>query len=173
MVEGTLVRLRAPRAEDAEAFYEWFNDPVATTGLGVRYPVTRQVERDWVQDNAEPKPERHSFAVETHDGTLLGTCGLFDISEEHRSAELGVALMDPRQWGKGYGTDTVRTLCRYGFDALKLHRIQLLVFAFHERAIATYERAGFVREAVAREAHWGNGRYYDDVYMSLLEGELR
>lgn len=173
MVEGTLVRLRAPRPADADAFYEWFNDPEATKGLGMRYPVTRQAERDWVTSSAEPSEEHARFAVETLDGRLLGTCGLFDISAENRSAELGVALTDKTQWGNGYGTDTVRTLCRHGFGTLNLHRIELLVFAFHERAIRTYERVGFVREAVAREAHWGDGRWYDDVYMSLLEGELR
>lgn len=173
MDNGALVRLRAPRPEDAESFYRWFNDPEATVGLGVRYPVTRQAERAWITAHAEPLEDRVRFAVETHEGRLLGTCGLFGISKENRSAELGVALMEKAEWGKGYGTDTVRTLCRYGFAELNLHRIELMVFAFHERAIKTYERVGFVREAVAREAHWGRGKYDDDVYMSLLEGELR
>lgn len=173
MYEGALVRLRAPREDDAEPFHRWINDPEVTAGLGHRYPTPLQVQRDWVRDNARPTAEYSRFSVETLGGRLLGVCGLYHVTSEHRSAELGVAIMDKTQWGRGYGTDAVRTLCRFGFDHLRLHRIELLVFAFHDRAIRAYERAGFVREAVAREAHWGNGRWYDDVYMSVLEGELR
>lgn len=174
MYQGALVRLRAPEPRDAESFYEWFNDTEATAGLGVRYPVSMRTEREWVERGAVPSYAGAHFAVETHEGRLLGTCGLYGTSSpENRSAELGVALVDKTQWGKGYGTDTVRTLCRFGFEEMNLHRIELLVFAQHTYAIRAYERAGFVREAVARQAHWGDGRYYDDVYMSLLEGELR
>jgi RimJ/RimL family protein N-acetyltransferase len=174
MVTGALVRLRAPEPADAESFYAWFNDPEATAGLGVRYPVPLRVEQEWVERNAVPSYAGAHFAVETLDGRLLGTCGLFGTRlPENRCAELGVALVDKTQWGNGYGTDTVRTLCRFGFEEMNLHRIELLVFAHHTRAIAVYEKAGFVRECVAREAHWGDGRWYDDVHMSLLEGGLR
>lgn len=173
MVTGTLVRLRAPEPRDAESFYRWFNDPAAIAGLGLRYPVPRKVERDWVTAQATPSYAATRFAVETLDGTLLGSCGLFDGSAENRSAELGVAVVDRAQQGKGYGTDTVRTLCRFGFEQMGLHRIELLVFAQHETARAVYEKVGFVTEGVARQAHWGDGRWYDDVHMSLLEGELR
>lgn len=174
MYQGTLVRLRAPEPRDAEPFYAWFNDTEATAGLGLRYPVTLQAERDWVERGAVPSYAGAHFAVETHEGRLLGTCGLYDTNwPENRSAELGVALVDKTQWGKGYGTDTVRTLCRFGFEEMNLHRIELLVFAQHTAARAVYRKVGFVEEAVARQAHWGDGRWYDDVHMGLLEGELR
>lgn len=174
MVDGALVRLRAPRAADAEAFYEWFNDREAVTGLGVRYPVTRQVERDWVTGASRLSYGNVHFSVETHDGTLLGSCGLFDTQwPENRSAQLGIALVNRAEWGKGYGTDTMRTLCRFGFEEMSLHRIELMVFATHTTALRVYEKVGFRVEAVARQAHWGDGEWVDDVLMALLEGELR
>lgn len=174
MVEGSLVRLRAPEPRDAERLYEWFNDPVATAGLGLRYPVPMRTEQEWVERRGVLSYDNVHFAVETlSDGVLLGTCGLFGTAlPENRSAELGIALMSRDHWGQGYGTDTVRTLCRFGFGEMSLHRIELLVFAHHAAARRVYERCGFVEEAVAREAHWGDGRWYDDVHMSLLEGEL-
>ncbi|HVF04151.1 MAG TPA: GNAT family protein [Frankiaceae bacterium] len=173
MYLGALVRLRAPEPRDADRLYELFNDAGAVAGLGVRYPVSRQAELDWVTGRGTPSYGSAHFAVETHDGLLLGTCGLFDTEwPENRSAQLGIALVDRSQWDKGYGTDTMRTLCRFGFEQMNLHRIELLVFASHTRAIRVYEKVGFVREAVARQKHWNAG-WHDDVLMSLLEGELR
>ena len=36
---------------------------------------------------------------------------------------------------------------RFAFDRLDLHRLALEVYAFNERAIATYRRCGFIEEA--------------------------
>lgn len=171
--EGALVRLRASEPGDAESFYEWFNDAEAARGLGVRYPVTRQAEHDRVAAHAAPSYDDAHFAVETLDGRLLGACGLYKASPERRSADLGVALVDRTQWNKGYGTDTVRTLCRFGFAEMGLHRIELKVFAFLPAARRVYEKAGFTAETVARQAYWDGGRWHDDVVMGLLEGELQ
>ena len=114
------------------------------------------------------------FAIETLDGVLLGTGGLYNTAApENRSAELGVTIGNKAMWGRGYGTDAVRTLCRFGFDEMNLHRIELIVFAHHAPARHVYEKVGFRVEAVARSAHWGDGRWYDDVHMAMLEGELR
>jgi RimJ/RimL family protein N-acetyltransferase len=174
MVSGSLVRLRAVEPRDTEPLYEWFNDAEATEGLAVRYPVSRDSEREWVERSGVVAYGTMHFAVETYDGDLLGTCGLFKTNlPENRCAELGIALVRPGSRGRGYGTDTVRTLCRFGFDEMNLHRVELLVFAHNATARRVYEKVGFQVECVARQAHWGDGRWYDDVHMALLEGELR
>lgn len=172
MYLGSLVRLRAPEPGDLDRLHALFNDAEAVAGLGIRYPVTREAEREWLDRRAEPSFHSAHFVVETHDGVVLGTVGLFDESPENRSAQLGIALLDKTRWNQGYGTDTMRTLCRFGFEEMSLHRIELWVFAHHARAIATYEKVGFVREGMARRHHWNDG-WRDDVLMSLLENELR
>lgn len=173
MYLGSLVRLRAPEPGDVTWLYERFNDADAVRGLGLRYPVSRAAEAEWVEQRGVTSYASAHFVVETHDGQPLGTCGLFDTAyPENRSAQLGIAIVDRSQWGKGYGTDTMRTLCRFGFAEMNLHRIELWVFADHARAIHVYEKVGFVREGVARRRHWNDG-WHDDVLMSLLEGELR
>ena len=61
----------------------------------------------------------------------------------------------------------------YAFDTLRLHRLSLDVFSFNTRAIRAYERAGFVREGVLRDAIVTDGGYADDVLMAMLESEWR
>jgi RimJ/RimL family protein N-acetyltransferase len=166
--------VRPPLPPDTEALHAWFNDRDVVAGLGARYPVPLAAERDWVERNGLLSYGSAHFAIETLDGELLGSCGLFETElPENRSAQLGLTIGDKAYWGRGYGTDATRTLCRFGFDEMNLHRIELLVFAHHTAARRVYEKCGFAVEAVAREAHWGDGRWYDDVHMALLEGELR
>ena len=59
--------------------------------------------------------------------------------------------------GAGFGTDTMRTLCRFGFDEMNLHRIHLYVFTENAPAIAIYRKIGFVEEAVVRHAFYKRG----------------
>ena len=42
----------------------------------------------------------------------------------------------------GYGTDAVRTLCRFGFDHVNLHRIRLYVNADNTQAIGGLREGG-------------------------------
>ena len=61
----------------------------------------------------------------------------------------------------------------HAFTSMGLHRVSLAVFAFNERAIRSYEKVGFVVEGQARDAIYRDGRYWDEIDMSMLESEWR
>ena len=61
----------------------------------------------------------------------------------------------------------------HAFGTLGLHRIALFVFEFNERAIRAYKRCGFVVEGRARESIWRDGRWWDELAMSVLESDWR
>jgi RimJ/RimL family protein N-acetyltransferase len=103
-------------------------------------------------------------------GELVGQAALFNIMAKDRCATLGIFL-GPEHHGRGYGTDTVRTLVRYGFAQLNLHRIELGVFGFNTRAIAAYRKVGFVEEGRRRQAVYRSGAWHDDVRMAILRSE--
>ena len=61
----------------------------------------------------------------------------------------------------------------HAFGTLGLHRIALFVFEFNERAIRAYQRCGFVVEGRSRESIWRDGRWWDELAMSILESDWR
>lgn len=172
--EGKLIRLRAREPEDAPLLYQWFNDPEVTEHLTMRYPLSMKSERDFIERVSTPGYAHAGFAVETlADRRLIGGVDLQHTSAENRCASLGIAIGDKTCWDGGYGTDTMRTVCRFGFEMMNLHRIELEVYANNARARHVYERVGFVLEGCRRQALYKYGRYQDVLVMSLLEGELR
>jgi RimJ/RimL family protein N-acetyltransferase len=60
-----------------------------------------------------------------------------------------------------------------GFDELRLHRIELVVFSFNEPARRCYEAIGFQEEGRAREVRVASNGYWDLIYMALLEDGYR
>ena len=59
-------------------------------------------------------------------------------------------------WDRGYGTEAVRLLLRFGFLTLNLNNIRLTVHSFNERAIRCYEKCGF-----KRCGYWPDSWYHD------------
>jgi hypothetical protein len=105
------------------------------------------------------------------DDRAIGTAGLHGIDEVNGSAEFGIAIGEKDEWDKGYGTDALRAICDYGFGALRLERVSLMVYAGNARGRRAYEKAGFTMEGTLRHAHFAGGSHEDVHVMSLLRGE--
>jgi len=174
LYEGRLVRLRARELADAEANYRWINDHEVVRNIMMRYPSSMADQRKRLEDGPSPGFSAALFGIETlADDTYIGWCGLSSGSAEDRSAHLGIAIGDKGYWNGGYGTDAMRTLCRFGFESMNLHRIELGVFEENKRARRVYEKLGFQHEGQRRDADYREGSYRDVTLMGLLAGELR
>jgi len=146
VLAGKLVRLRALEPADLERAYTWVNDREVTQYLMLRYPMSRAQEEKYL---TETSGQGNSFgdvrlAIETKEGMHIGMCGLHRARPEDRGAELGIMIGDKSFWSNGYGTDTVRTMLRFAFDQINMHKVALGAFEFNERAMACYRRCGFV-----------------------------
>jgi RimJ/RimL family protein N-acetyltransferase len=173
-LDGALVRLRAREPADAAALVAWHSDaetmrwwdrvypPLPVEAMGARLAAARTTFEDpW-------------FVIVALDGgAAIGVCGLYDVSAAHRHAALGVLVGDAAYRGRGYGTDAVRTLCRFAFDGMNLVRVSLTVFPENVAGRRAYERVGFAAEGVQRQAVWKTGGWHDLVHMSVFPDTLR
>jgi RimJ/RimL family protein N-acetyltransferase len=174
LLEGRLVRLRAREPEDASPSYAWTNDFEVTRNIKIRYPQSHKSQRDWAVATSGPHYASGLFSIETlASPQMIGTCGLRAGQPEDRCATLAIWIGDKVFWNGGYGTDAMIILCRFGFEIMNLHRIELDVYADNPRAQHVYEKLGFVVEGRKRDHDFRAGQYRDTVMMGLLPGELR
>jgi RimJ/RimL family protein N-acetyltransferase len=104
-------------------------------------------------------------------GRLLGSISLMRFSWEHARGEVGYWLARPAR-GQGHATRAVRLICAWGFDALRLERIDLMAATGNPASQHVAERSGFTREAVLRSYMRGTFEQQDMVVFGLLKGEL-
>lgn len=173
MLKGKLVQLQAVERNNLSKYVEWLNNPEVSQYLnpGVRYPMTMAEEEDWFEAMTKKENQR-LFAIHTlEDERLIGNVGLNAIDWKNRSAVVGIFIGNEEDWGKGYGTEAMR-LCLYlAFQELDLQRIELNVYDFNPRAIKSYQKLGFVEEGRKRRFLYRNGKYHDDIIMSILREE--
>lgn len=174
MIYGERVRLRDVERDDLPRYVEWLNDPEVRRGLNVVFPLSSAEEEAWFEGVLDRPEAERPFAIDALEGERwvhIGGCGLFDLQQRDRRAELGIMIGDKSRWDQGYGTDSMQVLLRHGFETLNLHRIKLRVFEFNERAIKVYRRLGFVEEGRLRQESYQAGRYWDTLVMGLLRSE--
>ncbi|ADQ69396.1 GNAT family N-acetyltransferase [Halogeometricum borinquense] len=76
-------------------------------------------------------------------------------------------------WDAGYATAAAKTMVKYGFDELGLHRITASTLASNESSKRVLEKVGFEREGVAREEVYTDGEWHDRIRYGLLADEWR
>lgn len=170
-IEGDRLFLSPINPEDAEIYTRWINDLNTSLRVGAAAEVYSLPREKALLENMAK--EGYNFAIVQKDTEkLLGNCSLFSIHSVHRTAELGIFLGDSEDRNKGYGTEAVQLLAEYGFRVLNLNNIMLRCFAFNEPAKRCYEKAGFRVFGTRSKAYFADGRYFDEIYMELLSGEL-
>lgn len=173
ILQGEKVRLTAVEKEDLAAISRWYQD----AGFARLFDATPAAPKSATQlarwlEEAEKAQNGYLFAIRPLDQeTLLGYLELDGILWTNGSAWLALGLGQRDKWGKGYGTEAMQLALNFAFNELNLHRVQLSVFAYNERAIALYEKLGFVREGTYREHVRRDGSYYDMYLYGLLRRE--
>ncbi len=153
-------------ADDAVFYTTWLNDLQVCRNLtlsGVN--ITLEGERTALAELAKG----HNYAiVDLSTDRLIGNCGLIDLDQTNGTAMVGIFIGDKAHRGMGYGTEAMRLLIDYGFQYLNLHNIALRVLAFNNVAIKCYEKIGFQRIGVRRQALNRERQRHDEIYMDLL-----
>ncbi len=168
---GERVYLRPIEVEDASLYQAWVNEPENLQFIGRFQPMSGVEERRWLETLHERK-EEHAFGIALREGErLIGNCALRGTALPHRTGTLGILIGEKDLQGKGYGAEAIRLLLDYGFGTLGLHRVGLDVSAHNARGIRCYEKCGFRREGVRREARWWGGRWWDVHEYAILEHE--
>lgn len=166
------VRLRRPEPKDVDKLYVYRNDCEIVDSLGgfsMGYSV--QDLLDWIEFHRSQSGEVIWIIADKTDDACLGHVGLYNIDHRVRKAEFAILIGEKNHWGHGLGQTVTAAVMDYGFDQLNLHRIELEVLASNARAIHIYEKLGFKREGVRRDAQFRSGHYFDVVLMAILEHE--
>jgi RimJ/RimL family protein N-acetyltransferase len=172
---GRLVRLAAPRPEDAEAFARWSEDPVYQRNLDTDYarPFTVQQMAGRHGSSGGDNTSVLFHLRTLTDDRLIGFMAIFSIEWNNGTCTIATGIGNPDYRGKGYGSDALRLILNYAFNELNLYRVGLDVIGNNTAAIRAYQRAGFREEGRLRGAVNRDGGRTDRILMGILVNEWR
>lgn len=175
IIQGDRVFLRPFEMADAELYRRWRADAEPMRLAGWRDPAPMSLAQVEARIERLTKEQGDDFVAFLicllADERPIGEVMLADIDHRNGSAEVGIFIGEPDEWGKGYGTDAVNALVDFGFGQLRLERIFLEVWTENPRAQRAYEKAGFVHEATLRNDRYEYGELTSGHVMSILRDE--
>ena len=173
-LRGQRVSLRPMTHADATHLVRWANDADFSWFQWGRKPgrvPDDDAARKWMDVLTE---RRGAVFVIEHEGRAIGQANYRDVQPKGKSAEVGIGIGEPGLWGKGLGREALGLLVRHLVDDLGLHRIYLSVLAYNDRAISSYQAAGFEVEGIERDGVMTDkGTWADDVKMAYVVGRSR
>lgn len=168
---GEKIYLRPVEVEDAKFLSKGENDPIVRESLFLALPVSLTNEQEKVEQYIKSQDAIVIIIVEKKTNKPIGQTGFFRIDYISRAAIFYLAILDPAHWSKGYGTEATQLMVDYAFKTLNLNRIQLHVCAENTSAIKIYQRAGFIKEGILRQAMYRQGNFVDFWVMGILRDD--
>lgn len=101
-------------------------------------------------------------------GDVVGWCDInrHTFPSHAHAGHLGMGII-PAYRGQGLGRRLIETTLQAARNA-GIERVELSVHADNSRAVALYEKVGFVREGLARKSVRIDGRYKDAIQMAII-----
>jgi [ribosomal protein S5]-alanine N-acetyltransferase len=97
---------------------------------------------------------------------LVGTIGFRTIDKYNHRAEIGYVL-GQEMWGKGYATEAIEAVIKYGFSQMGLHSIEARVNPDNQGSSKVLLKQKFVKEAHFKEDIYFDGQFRDTEVYSL------
>jgi RimJ/RimL family protein N-acetyltransferase len=178
LFEGKIIRLAPINHEkDPEVESRWTHDLMLMRSLS-RQPAlplsVAQVKKRYEATEKEVEESKRLFHFtirSKEDDRYLGFTRLEGIEWTHGSCSLKIAIGDPADRNKGYGSDALQLMMRYAFHELNLYRISAVVGDDNQAGLRFFKRHGFVEEVRRRKSLLRDGQPWDLIHLGLLREE--
>lgn len=173
-LESKRIIMRPLREEDfTEEHLMWLNDPDVN-----EYSQRRPFPFFWDEikkyNEYYIKNPLKGFVLAIIDKKTLchiGNISLVNIQLVNRCAEIAILIGNKNYWKKGYAAESIYTLTKHAFLQMNLHKIFAGTFnpAFEKCVI----NIGWIKEGDFRERIWSNGKYHNQIWLSMLRREFK
>ena len=165
--------LRMMHPIDAEDMFDYARRPEVTKYLLWREHKDVEYTRDYL-NYISGRYALGSFfdwaLIERESRRMIGTCGFTRIDTANNSAEIGYVL-NPDFHRRGFGSEAVRRVLKFGFEELGLQRIEARFMQGNEASLALMKSVGMTFEGYMRDLMFVKGEYKTIGISSILSSE--
>jgi len=165
--------VRPMQLDDAPSLFEFWSDPMVSKFMNIEaFTDISQAQQMIVMLQrlfTENKAIRWTILLKDSN-EIIGSIGFNYLDYENERAEIGYDL-GYSYWGKGYATEAIRALTSYGFESLRLNRVEAKVDPDNLNSIKVLKKLRFVEEGKLRQYEKSKGEFVDLIMFSMLRTE--
>lgn len=175
-LESKRLTLRPFRESDILKVHELLLRPESTEFNPTTYSdneeETKKLVTSWQKESELGElRKKFTFLIEIlTDQKFVGIIGIDLVKLHYKNAEVWFKL-SPEIWGKGYGTEALERIIKFGFEDLKLHRVEAGCAVDNIASYKVMEKSGMIREAHRRKLLPLKSGWSDNYEYAILEEE--
>lgn len=167
------IYIRPMTYEDIDDIVRWRNSDEVKKFFIYRGTFTHENQVEWMKNHVETGEVAQMIICSKssmNNGTdrKLGCVYIRDIDLKNKKGEYGVFIGEDDARGRGIGTKAAKLMLKFGFEELGLHRVYLRVLEGNERAVRSYEQAGFSKEGFLKDDVFVDGEYLSVTWMAAV-----
>jgi [ribosomal protein S5]-alanine N-acetyltransferase len=167
--------LRRLTLKDSRDMFRYASDPLVSRHVLWDVHETIGTSRDFIR--AAKRQYRKglpaTFAIELKDTRrMIGTIGFMWINTDHKSAEVGYSIARD-EWNKGYATEALLAILAFGFNVLRLNRIEAQHETDNPASGKVMSHAGMRYEGILRGRLINKGHVVDVALYAILRADFR
>lgn len=168
-----MFKLREIEREDIPVINAWRSSKELIEHLGAPFRfINREIDLKWFENYMQNRSTNIRCSILDEEEKVIGLVSLTNIDRINQAAIFHIMIGDRSQRGKGVGSFATKEILRHAFYDMNLNRVELSVLEKNERAIRLYEKIGFKKEGIKREAVYKNGQFVNMILMAILKKEF-
>ena len=174
-LETPRLHLEAPDVKYAIDVYEYSKDKefckFITAKPAIHIDESVQFLEYLIQENTD-RNRAYWVVVDKKKNKAVGTMGfIFSLPIQSKLLEFGYGL-SRLYWGTGIFQEAAKEVLKFGFDTLKIEKVQVFTRADNIASIKGVQKVGFVQEAVLENYYETDIGRKDSVMLRLLRSEF-
>ena len=175
MTPPVRVRLRDATMADADVLDQWVAHPAAQGEFNdFGMPRTNSFRESLAKGPLRDDTRGEMLVERVADTAPIGTVSWHRVqygpNAESAVWNIGISLI-PEARGHGYGGEAQRQLADYLFATTSVNRVEAQTDVDNLAEQRALEKAGFIREGIARGAQFRAGAYHDLVTYSRVRSD--
>lgn len=168
---GERVSLHTVEEDDLDVVARARSDPDVRVPLAIDTPTNSDgIEEFFEETISDDEDGVHLLACV--DEEVVGAMNFLDVDHTSGVANLAYWVL-PEHQGEGYASEALSLVLEYGFDELRLNRVQADCLETNDASHGLLESFGFAQEGRFRDAEFLDGEHVDVLRYGLLAEEWR
>ncbi len=147
-------------------------DEFNTLGIPENIQTTEKILTEWLNLQKQEPRNSYIFCLDKNDDNkFIGLIAINLGKSNYKTAEVWFKIHRDH-WRKGYTTEALKKILDFGFNNLKLHRIEAGCAVENIASSKTLEKAGFIREGIKRKKLPIRGEWKDIYFYGILDEDF-
>lgn len=164
--------LRELQFRDVMDIFDYAQQKDIVDMSGMRLHTSIEMTKNYIKYELK-KSETLAIVLKETDRVI----GTVSLRRQYNDSGLDIRLIsciiNPNQWGNGFAPEAIKTIIKYAFEDLNVHKLLGGHYSFNKQSESVNKKLGFVYEGTQRKVYKYKNQIVDALEYGMLQEDYK